>query len=710
MSKQANNKTARSLLTRLTAGLMVAALLLTVFLLLFSAFERIGLQAIVNTQTDFVRHTSSISDAMQSLVQSLGAQIYYISSTTRLRTASQMSTFDRIYALRELGQYVSASQMLQSIYVFNEAQGHVYSTDESFYSAGFDRFVDQQALTLYQSRSPDSRGRLIYRSIDVPSVLYRPRESYAFLVFETSADGSPLPGAVVLNLDPNYFRNRLLSFSGHSTLVMDHDGRAVAYQDEALIAPARALLPQVLSQSLSAPGGYIRGSAEDGQQLLCFYALMGTGDWITLRIIPYHQALPGLHAIRDAAALVIGGVMLLLLLATLLVFLRVYRPFSRMRRRLAEDSALLSQHQHARAAEKLDHILAASLQLKREEALREALLGKPCDMALLPQRPWWLLRLDIPLPQLQAAAAALDIGDHISLSEGGHSLLLGALAPQTKALDLAQRLSQSLNCRSYYSHPLKDLPTLAQSARELYELSCLRLYYPGQHILSQALIKQHRSEPGTISEDSAEMQAALRAGDVQPLRQAFVDYMGRLRHLSFADLSFALKRGLNQLQPSGLTEPAFGNLPTEELLLKAEDTGALFDMLCPQVQLICQYHQDRRQQRADALSEQVIKRLEMGYSDAELGAKQIAGEMGITPAYLRKQFFEANGVSVAEYLNRLRIDQAKHLLQTSELSVEAIARQIGFENHKYMFVLFKRIVGMTPRQFTQQTTQDSGQA
>ena len=44
-------------------------------------------------------------------------------------------------------------------------------------------------------------------------------------------------------------------------------------------------------------------------------------------------------------------------------------------------------------------------------------------------------------------------------------------------------------------------------------------------------------------------------------------------------------------------------------------------------------------------------------------------------------------------------DRFCRLLRENDLSVEAIARQIGVENTKYFFVLFKKIKGVTPRQF-----------
>ena len=50
-------------------------------------------------------------------------------------------------------------------------------------------------------------------------------------------------------------------------------------------------------------------------------------------------------------------------------------------------------------------------------------------------------------------------------------------------------------------------------------------------------------------------------------------------------------------------------------------------------------------------------------------------------------------------MTALTQDEASRLLLETDQSIESIARQIGVENTKYFFVLFKKFKGMTPRQF-----------
>ena len=47
----------------------------------------------------------------------------------------------------------------------------------------------------------------------------------------------------------------------------------------------------------------------------------------------------------------------------------------------------------------------------------------------------------------------------------------------------------------------------------------------------------------------------------------------------------------------------------------------------------------------------------------------------------------------------MRIDKACKLLRQSDDPVEQVAKQAGYQNIKYFFVLFKKYTGKTPSQF-----------
>ena len=79
--------------------------------------------------------------------------------------------------------------------------------------------------------------------------------------------------------------------------------------------------------------------------------------------------------------------------------------------------------------------------------------------------------------------------------------------------------------------------------------------------------------------------------------------------------------------------------------------------------------------------------------------EHLAREAGISPTQLRRQFQKWFGASPREYLNRLRLEEARHLLEGSDLTAGEIAGQIGFLSVPHFNRLFKSHFGMPPAQY-----------
>jgi two-component system response regulator YesN len=55
-----------------------------------------------------------------------------------------------------------------------------------------------------------------------------------------------------------------------------------------------------------------------------------------------------------------------------------------------------------------------------------------------------------------------------------------------------------------------------------------------------------------------------------------------------------------------------------------------------------------------------------------------------------------------DYLNGLRIDAAKTLLQTTDRRAATISRLVGYDNEKYFYRVFKKFTNLTPEQYRKQ--------
>jgi transcriptional regulator GlxA family with amidase domain len=72
---------------------------------------------------------------------------------------------------------------------------------------------------------------------------------------------------------------------------------------------------------------------------------------------------------------------------------------------------------------------------------------------------------------------------------------------------------------------------------------------------------------------------------------------------------------------------------------------------------------------------------------------------GLSERSFKRRFKLATGMSPMEYVHTVRLEEIKQLLETTDLPVEAVAIEVGYEDASFFGRLFKRKVGLTPAQY-----------
>jgi transcriptional regulator GlxA family with amidase domain len=92
------------------------------------------------------------------------------------------------------------------------------------------------------------------------------------------------------------------------------------------------------------------------------------------------------------------------------------------------------------------------------------------------------------------------------------------------------------------------------------------------------------------------------------------------------------------------------------------------------------------------------KHLVAHFSEA-VDLDDLAAKVGMSPRNFARRFKRATGDSPLAYQHRLRIDRARHSLESAHRSVEEISREIGYEDVAFFRHLFKRHTGASPREY-----------
>jgi two-component system response regulator YesN len=97
--------------------------------------------------------------------------------------------------------------------------------------------------------------------------------------------------------------------------------------------------------------------------------------------------------------------------------------------------------------------------------------------------------------------------------------------------------------------------------------------------------------------------------------------------------------------------------------------------------------------------EAVKKFVKTHLNSEDLNRNTIADAIHMNPDYVSYLFHKQSGMLLNTYITNERINAAKKLLMTTDMSLQEIADATGFSNSSYFHKQFKKVTGVTPQQY-----------
>jgi AraC-like DNA-binding protein len=97
----------------------------------------------------------------------------------------------------------------------------------------------------------------------------------------------------------------------------------------------------------------------------------------------------------------------------------------------------------------------------------------------------------------------------------------------------------------------------------------------------------------------------------------------------------------------------------------------------------------------DSRIEQSIVYISQNYTN-KMNLKQISEAAGMPTLAFSRTFRQATGMAPLEYVNQIRLDNAKRLLAQSQCRVKEVAASVGFRSEFYFSRIFQKVVGVSP--------------
>ena len=100
----------------------------------------------------------------------------------------------------------------------------------------------------------------------------------------------------------------------------------------------------------------------------------------------------------------------------------------------------------------------------------------------------------------------------------------------------------------------------------------------------------------------------------------------------------------------------------------------------------------------EKIMQEAIDFLKNNYN-RELTLEEIARHMGFSPNYFSSLFKEYSGVSIFEYVNRIRVEKAKELLKDPKYRIKEISDILGYSSPYYFSSVFKKLTNSSPEKY-----------
>jgi AraC-like DNA-binding protein len=264
-----------------------------------------------------------------------------------------------------------------------------------------------------------------------------------------------------------------------------------------------------------------------------------------------------------------------------------------------------------------------------------------------------------------------------------------------------------LSLTASIGEPFDSYERIASQYNEVLHNAQYKILFGNGALIEPSTVASRRDHPelDVPPELEKRLVEGMKSGDLPALEEAldkYVEHISRydydnlihaLLHLSIVVRQTVREVNRNKLQP---VSAELGDLQRDILTLEhlndiKERFRRTFEALFGQG--------GDEADKGRVLADTIRDIVDGQYADLNLSLQGIAAMLKMSPVYVGRVFKRVEGVSVAEYVNEVRLAHAERLLLRTDDSILDIMGRTGFGNQSQFFKLFKKKFGTTPKEY-----------
>ncbi|OAB26539.1 hypothetical protein PMSD_25490 [Paenibacillus macquariensis subsp. defensor] len=234
------------------------------------------------------------------------------------------------------------------------------------------------------------------------------------------------------------------------------------------------------------------------------------------------------------------------------------------------------------------------------------------------------------------------------------------------------------------------------------------IYFNHKHCISEGSISLDNA---TIPFDLVEFTSSIHNLEFEQSKNKLKALFSKIQSVQASD-EYSLKRFsqnliytiINTIEQMKLPYSELGStkiklFKTIDLAVDVDDLLQIINQFIDQIEIEISTKGGRRN---PAILNRIYDYVNENYAQ-DIMLSELALQLHLNYSYLSYYFKQQTNENLTTYINKVRIENAKQLLLNWELSISEISRMTGFSEHNYFSKVFKKITGMTPAEYRNQS-------
>lgn len=260
--------------------------------------------------------------------------------------------------------------------------------------------------------------------------------------------------------------------------------------------------------------------------------------------------------------------------------------------------------------------------------------------------------------------------------------------------------------------PCKGLENLKDSYKSALESLSYMLLEPGTGIFTYSYAAAKKNVLISLEQYESQLYANLISGNQEGVKGLLQDIFNKTlsnRDISINSITLLLARLCHILLKvdSGLSAEI------QEFLKKITDYNYIIGLQSvPNMERMIENLFVLTSQKymymkggKEALVQKVINYVH-NYFNEDIRLESIAAIFHVSEPYLSKTFKQVSGQNLNEFITTVRIEEAKKILLEGRVNIQDITSLVGFTDSVYFYKVFKKVTGMTPKEYKKRQLTD----